>query len=228
MGQNSFPRAHRTSKERVERFTDKEGEARLGQAGLRIYPRRACSRVHARAAYTNGSAAPRRAALPCRLSFVGRDCGPGTTLLFVSGRLTIASVGCNAPEACNGLKMSKVWASGLLTILLFATSLVSSFNLEVRYPIIKVGRGQAYFGYSVAQHRTLRTREFGEAVILVGAPKDDNLQPNTTESGALWQCPLSTEWQVCGHFFSDLRPTTQKIAMYLCSGVALLMDLVHC
>merc|ERR1711971_579237 len=111
-----------------------------------------------------------------------------------SGRLTIASVGCNAPEACNGLKMSKVWASGLLTILLFATSLVSSFNLEVRYPIIKVGRGQAYFGYSVAQHRTLRTREFGEAVILVGAPKDDNLQPNTTESGALWQCPLSTEW----------------------------------
>lgn len=65
MGQNSFPRAHRTSKERVERFTDKEGEARLGQAGLRIYPRRACSRVHARAAYTNGSAAPRRAAQPC-------------------------------------------------------------------------------------------------------------------------------------------------------------------
>ena len=214
MGQNSFPRgAHRTSKERVERFTDKEGEARLGQAGLRIYPRRACSRVHAHAAYTNGSGgAPRLAAQPClvRLSFVGRDCGPGTTLLFVSGRLTIASVGCNAPEACNGLKMSKVWASGLLTILLFATSLVSSFNLEVRYPIIKVGRGQAYFGYSVAQHRTLRTREFGEAVILVGAPKDDNLQPNTTESGALWQCPLSTEWQVCGHFFLVIYDLERK------------------
>ena len=218
MGQNSFPRgAHRTSKERVERFTDKEGEeARLGQAGLRIYPRRACSRVHARAALPTPTAAPRptsrRAAQPClvRLSFVGRDCGPGTTLLFVSGRLTIASVGCNAPEACNGLKMSKVWASGLLTILLFATSLVSSFNLEVRYPIIKVGRGQAYFGYSVAQHRTLRTREFGEAVILVGAPKDDNLQPNTTESGALWQCPLSTEWQVCGHFFLVIYDLERK------------------
>lgn len=122
--------------------------------------------------------------------------------------------------------MSKVWAFVLLTTLffLFVTSLVSSFNLEVRYPIIKVGRGQAYFGYSVAQHRTLRTREFGEAVILVGAPKDDNLQPNTTESGALWQCPLSTDWQVRGHYFiSDLRHTTQKISMYLCSGVALLM-----
>ena len=110
--------------------------------------------------------------------------------------------------------MSKVWAFGLLTILffIFATSLVFSFNLEVRYPIIKVGRGQAYFGYSVAQHRTLRTREFGEAVILVGAPKDDNLQPNTTESGALWQCPLSTEWQVCGQFFLVIYDisTTQK------------------
>jgi hypothetical protein len=174
----------------------------------------------ARAAHTNGSAA-----LPCP-SFVGRDCGTGTTLLFVSGRLTIASVGCNAPEACNGLKMSKVWASGLLTILffLFATSLVSSFNLEVRYPIIKVGRGQAYFGYSVAQHRTLRTREFGEAVILVGAPKDDNLQPNTTESGALWQCPLSTEWQVCGHFlviYDILRKHSYVPLFWCCSTYGL-------
>ncbi len=95
--------------------------------------------------------------------------------------------------------MINVWAVGLT--ILFFTSTVSSFNLEVRYPIIKVGTGraEAYFGYSVAQHRTLRTRDYGEAVILVGAPKDDNLQPNTTESGALWRCPLSTEWQVCNH-----------------------------
>ena len=112
----------------------------------------------------------------------------------------------NAPEACNGLKMRFVWAVGL-TILFIActTTTVSSFNLEVRYPVIKVGRAQAYFGYSVAQHRTLRTREFGEAVILVGAPKDNNLQPNTSESGALWRCPLSTGWQVSDlstcHFF---------------------------
>ena len=95
--------------------------------------------------------------------------------------------------------MTKVWAVGLLHIIvqfLFANKKVFGFNLEVRYPIIKVGRAQAYFGYSTAQHRTLRTRDFGEAVILVGAPKDENLQPNTTESGALWQCPLTTDWRV--------------------------------
>ena len=69
--------------------------------------------------------------------------------------------------------MINVWAVGLT--ILFITSNILGFNLEVGYPIIKVGRAQAYFGYSVAQHRTLRTRDFGEAVILVGAPKDDNL-----------------------------------------------------
>ena len=101
--------------------------------------------------------------------------------------------------------MINVWAVGLT--ILFITSNILGFNLEVGYPMIKVGRAQAYFGYSVAQHRTLRTRDFGEAVILVGAPKDDNLQPNTTESGALWRCPLSTEWQVCN--LGDL--------LYLCA-----------
>ena len=101
--------------------------------------------------------------------------------------------------------MRFVWAVGLTILFIACTTTVSSFNLEVRYPVIKVGRAQAYFGYSVAQHRTLRTREFGEAVILVGAPKDNNLQPNTSESGALWRCPLSTGWQVSDlstcHFF---------------------------
>lgn len=71
-----------------------------------------------------------------------------------------------------------------------------AFNLDSRRPIIKVGQRQAYFGFSVAQHRTLRTRPYGEALILVGAPRDENLQPNTTRSGALWHCPLSSQWQV--------------------------------
>ena len=94
--------------------------------------------------------------------------------------------------------MRFVWAVGLKILFIIACILktVCSFNLEVQYPVIKVGRAEAYFGYSVAQHRTLRTREYGEAVVLVGAPKDNNLQPNTTESGALWRCPLTTDLQV--------------------------------
>ena len=87
-----------------------------------------------------------------------------------------------------------MWAEGFVLWLLW--SLASAFNLEVRVPLIKVGQPEAYFGYSVAQHRTLKTKEYGEAVLLVGAPRDQNLQPNTTRSGALWRCPLTTHWQV--------------------------------
>ena len=71
-----------------------------------------------------------------------------------------------------------------------------AFNLETRHPVIKLGREEAYFGYSVAQHRTLRNTDYGEDVLLVGAPRDDNLQPNTTRSGALWRCPLTSQWKV--------------------------------
>ena len=75
-------------------------------------------------------------------------------------------------------------------------SLCGAFNLDTRVPIVKSGiksgsLDDAYFGYSVAMHRTLRSKEHGESVILVGAPRDDNLQPNTHRSGALWQCPLT-------------------------------------
>ena len=81
----------------------------------------------------------------------------------------------------------------------YSTWVISScgaFNLDTRIPIVKSGIAsgsldESYFGYSVALHRTLRSKEYGESVILVGAPRDDNLQPNTHRSGALWQCPLT-------------------------------------
>ena len=79
---------------------------------------------------------------------------------------------------------------------IFVISLCGAFNLDTRVPIVKSGIAsgsldESYFGYSVALHRTLRSKEYGESVILVGAPRDDNLQPNTHRSGALWQCPLT-------------------------------------
>ena len=88
----------------------------------------------------------------------------------------------------------------LINLVLFYSNLVISlcgaFNLDTRVPIVKSGIAsgsldESYFGYSVALHRTLRSKEHGESVILVGAPRDDNLQPNTYRSGALWQCPLT-------------------------------------
>lgn len=69
------------------------------------------------------------------------------------------------------------------------------FNLDARIPVVKIG-GQdddSYFGYSVAQHRTLKSSEYGEPLLLVGAPRDFNLQPQTSRSGALWKCQLNPD-----------------------------------
>jgi len=74
-----------------------------------------------------------------------------------------------------------------------------AFNLDPRIPAIKVGPGlnDAYFGFSVAQHRTRSVHGRGEPVLLVGAPLDQNLQPNTNRSGALYRCPaLSSDLEV--------------------------------
>ena len=93
----------------------------------------------------------------------------------------------------------------LLSLVLLSSnrviSICGAFNLDTRIPIVKSGIGSgtledSYFGYSVAQHRTLRSKEFGESVILVGAPRDNNLQPNTNRSGALWQCRLTAAMNV--------------------------------
>ena len=72
----------------------------------------------------------------------------------------------------------------------------SAFNLDPRIPVVKSGATGSYFGYSVAQHRTLTSTKHGKSVILVGAPKDQNLQPNTTRSGALWLCSISPDPKV--------------------------------
>ena len=75
------------------------------------------------------------------------------------------------------------------------------FNLEVRVPIVKFGGAynDSYFGYSVAQHRT----SAGQPVILVGAPRDKNLQPGTNRTGALYSCPLSLDTGDCTQVETD-------------------------
>ena len=85
---------------------------------------------------------------------------------------------------------------GLLVLLQCFWAVVSPFNLEVSSPVIKVGSEDSYFGFSVAQHRPVRNPDYGASLILVGAPQDQNLQPHTNRSGALWRCPLTSQWQV--------------------------------
>ena len=72
----------------------------------------------------------------------------------------------------------------LVTLLLMSPS--TGFNLETRIPVVKEGGSyeDSYFGFSVAQHRS---SDSDRPVILVGAPRDRNLQPGTNTSGALYR-----------------------------------------
>ena len=85
----------------------------------------------------------------------------------------------------------------LACLLCHLPRLALPFNLDPRIPVVTEGGtdAEAYFGYSVAQHRTGRGPR-GVPVLLVGAPRDDNLQPGTTRSGALWRCPLTADMTV--------------------------------
>ena len=89
----------------------------------------------------------------------------------------------------------------LLLLLLSLLPLLSSFNLETRAPVVKLGGDyiNSFFGFSVAQHKT----GDGEPVILIGAPQDRNLQPGTERSGALYRCPLSSDTGDCLQVVTD-------------------------
>ncbi|XP_012263310.2 integrin alpha-PS1 isoform X2 [Athalia rosae] len=82
---------------------------------------------------------------------------------------------------------------------------VFSFNLEARIPVIKRGSPGSYFGYSVAEHQEIADDNKSTSWMLIGAPLDQNLQPGTNKSGALWQCPLTTYNNDCIQVVTDGR-----------------------
>lgn len=80
---------------------------------------------------------------------------------------------------------------------------VASFNLEPRIPVIKFGEPGSYFGFSVAEHITFKGNGSQISWLLVGAPLGQNLQPNTTKSGALWKCGLNSATDNCIQIITD-------------------------
>lgn len=94
--------------------------------------------------------------------------------------------------------------ASLLILIYTLVNLSSAFNFETRLPVIKRGAEGSYFGFSVAQHISLNGST-GESMLLVGAPLDQNIQPATNRSGALWQCPVNTLENDCEQIITDGR-----------------------
>ncbi|XP_072949294.1 integrin alpha-PS1 isoform X2 [Epargyreus clarus] len=94
--------------------------------------------------------------------------------------------------------------SALLLCILHSAS---SFNLEPRIPVIKYGEFGSYFGFSVAEHITFNKNGDKTSWLLVGAPLGQNLQPNTTKSGALWKCGLTPAVRDCQQIVTDGKRT---------------------
>ncbi|XP_014367387.2 integrin alpha-PS1 isoform X1 [Papilio machaon] len=87
-----------------------------------------------------------------------------------------------------------------------------SFNLEPRIPVIKYGEKGSYFGFSVAEHLTINSTSGDKTSwLLVGAPLGQNLQPNTTRSGALWRCRLTPALGDCEQIITDGKTKYGKI-----------------
>uniref|UniRef100_U5EVI2 Putative vitronectin receptor alpha subunit n=1 Tax=Corethrella appendiculata TaxID=1370023 RepID=U5EVI2_9DIPT len=82
---------------------------------------------------------------------------------------------------------------------------VNCFNLENRLPIYKTGQQGSYFGYSIAAHVEKKYDQSEQKWILVGAPLGQNLQPNTTKSGALFKCPIQQNPNDCQQVITDGR-----------------------
>jgi len=62
--------------------------------------------------------------------------------------------------------------------------------------------------------------------MLVGAPLDQNRQPGTKRSGALWQCPMSTYSRDCIQVITDGRLSTFYIYLFLIIIIVIIED-VH-
>ncbi|XP_044728247.1 integrin alpha-PS1 isoform X2 [Chrysoperla carnea] len=125
-------------------------------------------------------------------------------------------------QLCNSVvqfKLLKCCVIQLLYLFLMIFECTNCFNLEYRVPIIKIGYidhydhtttyslNNTYFGYSVAEHQ-VKPEDENEAsysLLLAGAPLGNNLQPNTSQSGALYKCPITANPFDCMQVITDGR-----------------------
>ncbi|XP_037937468.1 integrin alpha-PS1 isoform X2 [Teleopsis dalmanni] len=114
------------------------------------------------------------------------------------------------PFSCLQMLLQSTWTTALVCLLLYLSqgpTLISGFNLEQRLPIIKYGPHEnTYFGYAVATH-TVGEYNWPNNTkwLLIGAPLDKNLQPGTNQTGALYKCPITQDFNDCVQVITDGR-----------------------
>eukprot|EP00112_Aurelia_sp_Birch-Aquarium-sp1_P006092 Seg1681.2 transcript_id=Seg1681.2/GoldUCD/mRNA.D3Y31 product="Integrin alpha-9" protein_id=Seg1681.2/GoldUCD/D3Y31 len=75
---------------------------------------------------------------------------------------------------------------------------VLSFNIDVKYPVIKQGPSGSFFGFAVAEHQFTNAGSAVEQWILVSAPKaNTTLIQGSIEAGTVFKCSATNSSSVC-------------------------------
>nr|XP_061807375.1 integrin alpha-3-like [Nerophis lumbriciformis] len=98
-----------------------------------------------------------------------------------------------------------------MLLFVHATLVCRGFNVDERFPVIKVGQTKgSFFGLSVAMHE--QTEGSRKYLLLAGAPKEKALfLTNVNETGAVYSCPISTDVSDCSRM--DLVTSTNSEEM---------------
>ncbi|XP_015225931.1 PREDICTED: integrin alpha-3-like [Cyprinodon variegatus] len=85
--------------------------------------------------------------------------------------------------------------SETIALLSICLSACLAFNVDTSFPVLKTVEGKSLFGFSVALHEDLETRDY---LLLVGAPREkaeSNVPANRT--GGVYTCPVTAKQSDC-------------------------------
>ncbi|XP_028989113.1 integrin alpha-3b isoform X2 [Betta splendens] len=108
----------------------------------------------------------------------------------------------------------------LYLVMHLGTQTCGGFNIDERFPVIKVGKTKgSFFGFSVAMHRqTTGTGGTGRYLLLTGAPKEKaQALKNVNETGAVYFCPITVDPAECSrmNLITRTGPTEMVEGMWL-------------
>ncbi|XP_014681196.1 PREDICTED: integrin alpha-PS1-like [Priapulus caudatus] len=119
----------------------------------------------------------------------------GRALLRACHERAVGGVPCAERTVAIAGKMDHFCCFVLCVIQTFVV--VHAFNLEVRLPIVKIGKQDTYFGYSVTGHQIIEPGGEKKNLLLVGAPRGETGQQATSNTGVVQRCPITSDPYDC-------------------------------